>query len=82
MVENEGPTSKGVVPARWGHLSLTHKWVSTRRLSIKVGQRYVIRDGPGSVLNRDRGALFTTVQVDTNLDSDVFIGLIAVGASP
>ncbi|MBA2382569.1 MAG: hypothetical protein H0V73_10715 [Chloroflexi bacterium] len=45
--------------------------------AIEVGQPYVIRDGAGNVLSRDRGALFVTFQVDTmgdtNPDNDVFI---------
>jgi hypothetical protein len=45
--------------------------------AIETGQPFVIRDGAGNVLMRDRGALFTTFQVDTmgdtDLDNDVFI---------
>jgi len=46
-------------------------------VSMEAGQPFVVRDGAGNVLIRDRGVLISTFQVDTlgdtDLDNDVFI---------
>lgn len=46
-------------------------------VAMEAGQPFVVRDGDGNVLLRDRGVLRTTFQVDTmgdtDLDNDVFI---------
>jgi hypothetical protein len=46
-------------------------------VAMEAGQPFVVRDGDGNVLIRDRGVLKTTFQVDTNgdtdLDNDVFV---------
>lgn len=46
-------------------------------VSMEAGQPFVVRDGDGNVLIRDRGVLRTTFQVDTkgdtDLDNDVFV---------
>ena len=44
---------------------------------MEAGQPFVMRDGDGNILFRDRGVLKSTFQVDTkgdtDLDNDVFI---------
>jgi hypothetical protein len=40
-------------------------------VAMESGQPFVVRDGDGNVLIRDRGVLFTTFQVDTKGDSDL-----------
>lgn len=46
-------------------------------VAMEAGQPFVVRDGDGEVLIRDRGVLMTTFQVDTlgdtDLDNDVFV---------
>jgi len=40
-------------------------------VAMESGQPFVVRDGDGNVLIRDRGVLKTTFQVDTQGDSDL-----------
>ena len=40
-------------------------------VAMEAGQPFVVRDGEGKVLIRDRGVLKTTFQVDTKGDSDL-----------
>lgn len=46
-------------------------------VGMEAGQPFVVRDGDGNLLIRDRGLLRTTFQVDTlgdtDLDNDVFV---------